>query len=183
MKNILNALKDWREERRLTIEGQRDGFVKNFSEEYSEYAEKPNKFSRVDALCDMFIVIANSDYTRFEFNPDFGVGAFRRLFTGTRIKPSDYLKAFVDCDLPVWGNLDEDARIKNGSLICAVIFVMIDDLGFEPLGAIGEAIKEISSRTGAWDDAQKKWVKFQTPEAKSKWYKAKYSNCKKAIIL
>ena len=34
--------------------------------------------------------------------------------------------------------------------------------------------KEISSRTGAYDENAKKWVKDTSDEARAKWYKANY---------
>ena len=37
-----------------------------------------------------------------------------------------------------------------------------------------ETIKEISSRTGAYDENAKKWVKDESDEAKAKWYQADY---------
>lgn len=40
--------------------------------------------------------------------------------------------------------------------------------------AMLETIKEISSRTGSYDEKAKKWVKDHSDEAKAKWYKANY---------
>ena len=37
-----------------------------------------------------------------------------------------------------------------------------------------ETIKEISSRTGVYDENAKKWVKDESDEAKAKWYQANY---------
>ena len=41
-----------------------------------------------------------------------------------------------------------------------------------------EVIKEISSRTGAYDPATKKWQKDKSDEAMAKWYQADFSKCK-----
>ncbi|MCZ6166047.1 hypothetical protein O6B98_08255 [Campylobacter ureolyticus] len=41
-----------------------------------------------------------------------------------------------------------------------------------------ETIKEISSRTGHYDENIHKFVKNKSDEAKSKWYKADYDKCK-----
>ena len=41
-----------------------------------------------------------------------------------------------------------------------------------------ETIKEISSRTGLYDQNIHKFVKNKSDEAKSKWYKADYDKCK-----
>ena len=40
--------------------------------------------------------------------------------------------------------------------------------------AMLETIKEISSRTGAYDEKAKKWVKDTSEAAKAKWYQADY---------
>ena len=41
-----------------------------------------------------------------------------------------------------------------------------------------EAIKEISSRKGAYNENTGKFEKFLDKESKKIWYKADYSNCK-----
>ena len=38
--------------------------------------------------------------------------------------------------------------------------------------------KEISSRTGTYDKASKKWVKDTTDEARARWYSANYELAK-----
>ena len=38
--------------------------------------------------------------------------------------------------------------------------------------------KEISSRTGSYDEVSKKWVKDESDEAKAKWYKADYEKAR-----
>ena len=44
--------------------------------------------------------------------------------------------------------------------------------------AMLETIKEISSRTGAYDENAKKWVKDESDEARAKWYKADYEKAR-----
>ena len=41
-----------------------------------------------------------------------------------------------------------------------------------------ETIKEISSRTGAYDENAKKWVKDTSDEARAKWYKPDYERAR-----
>ena len=41
-----------------------------------------------------------------------------------------------------------------------------------------ETIKEISSRTGSYDEASKKWVKDESDEARAKWHKADYEKAR-----
>jgi streptogramin lyase len=43
---------------------------------------------------------------------------------------------------------------------------------------MGEVIKEINSRVGAYNPETKKWQKDKSPEAQAKWYTANFSDCK-----
>ena len=49
-----------------------------------------------------------------------------------------------------------------------------EQYGFDFQKSMIETIKEISSRTGAYDENAKKWVKDTSEAAKSKWYQANY---------
>ena len=51
---------------------------------------------------------------------------------------------------------------------------LCEQYGFNFEIAMLETIKEISSRTGAYDENAKKWVKDESDEAKAKWYQADY---------
>lgn len=50
--------------------------------------------------------------------------------------------------------------------------------GFNYEIAMLETIKEISSRTGTYDKASKKWIKNTSDEAKAKWYQADYEKAR-----
>jgi hypothetical protein len=50
-------------------------------------------------------------------------------------------------------------------------------LRYNPDKVLRETIKEISSREGEWSTKDNKWRKYETIEAKAKWYKASYKNC------
>jgi len=45
--------------------------------------------------------------------------------------------------------------------------------------AMDETLKEINSRTGAFNAETGKWEKFKTPEAIALWYAADYEKAKK----
>lgn len=65
---------------------------------------------------------------------------------------------------------------------CDCIVFLINSLeqdGYDAEKCMDETIKEISSRTGAYNPETKKWEKFKTKEAMALWYKANYSKCKK----
>ena len=51
---------------------------------------------------------------------------------------------------------------------------LCEQYGFNFEIAMLETIKEISSRTGSYDENAKKWVKDESDEAKAKWYQADY---------
>ena len=55
---------------------------------------------------------------------------------------------------------------------------MAKNLDYDFKIAMLETIKEISSRTGSYDENAKKWVKDTSPEAKAKWYKADYERAR-----
>ena len=50
--------------------------------------------------------------------------------------------------------------------------------GFNFEIAMLETIKEISSRTGSYDEKAKKWVKDSSDEARAKWYQADYEKAR-----
>lgn len=50
--------------------------------------------------------------------------------------------------------------------------------GYDPNVAMDETLKEINSRTGAFNPDTGKWEKFKTEEAKALWYSADYEQAK-----
>ena len=68
-------------------------------------------------------------------------------------------------------------RCFNSITLCYVLGVcasLCHQYGFDFQKAMDETIKEISSRTGSYDEKAKKWVKDESDEAKAKWYQADY---------
>lgn len=206
--DIYAGLKAWRDERRLTAESQKDGYLINIMEELGELAtalrdyEKIKNGERVlkagtfdikstlgemtifegatkgeieitlekveheiiDALCDIsvFTINAGADIpcynkpTRLELEPCLSL--------------DNLLKEIAD-----------HQRCFNGITLCYVLGVCASlcyQYGFDFQKAMEETIKEISSRTGAYDENAKKWVKDESDEAKSKWYKADYNKAR-----
>ena len=78
-------------------------------------------------------------------------------------------------------NLFGKAPIDNSidALCDIIVFAVnaIESKGYDAEACMSETIKEISSRTGAYNPTTKKWEKFKTTEAKALWYKADYSKC------
>ncbi|EGI1268655.1 hypothetical protein IF515_001908, partial [Campylobacter jejuni] len=70
---IKERLADWRSERSLTYENQREEFLGNVFEKVSEYFRAKDDLERVDALCDIVIFCFNSfnlDYKTLEKQND-----------------------------------------------------------------------------------------------------------------
>lgn len=72
----------------------------------------------------------------------------------------------------------DEERIDAMADIIVFAYGEIAKYGYDGDKVMDEVIKEISSRTGAYDPATKKWQKYKTPEAMAKWYTADFSNCK-----
>lgn len=81
--------------------------------------------------------------------------------------------------------LSEFLRAKDGSgeidALCDIIVFAANAIrirGYDPNLAMEETLKEINSRTGAFNPETGKWEKFKTEEAKALWYSADYDKSK-----
>ena len=81
--------------------------------------------------------------------------------------------------------LSEFLRAKNSNeeidALCDIIVFAVNAIrikGYDPNIAMDETLKEINSRTGAFNPETGKWEKFKTEEAKALWYSADYNNAK-----
>lgn len=175
IEGIFTSLDVWREERGLqhTV----GNIAANIGEEIVEYLRAENDEQRVDALCDMFVFSVNAinamrkiEYASLEMNLSIQV---------PEICERSYFAEIVQrfALIATYGyTLNVDALITIA--ICAK--AQVCQYGFDFLIAMDETIKEIHSRTGAWNDETQKWEKFKTPEAMELWYKADYSKAKVA---
>ena len=126
----------------------------------------------IDALCDIsvFTINAGADIpcdfkvTQIQPNANYSINA-ELNFLIERV--THFNKAIIFGDYP------KDTAIYFNSILdkCADI---CENYGFNFQTAMDETIKEISSRTGAYDKNAKKWVKDESNEAKAKWYQANY---------
>lgn len=73
---------------------------------------------------------------------------------------------------------EDDGRIDAMADIVVFALGEMAEYGYNGDKVMDEVIKEISSRTGAYDPATKKWQKDRSPEAQARWYTADFSNCK-----
>ena len=165
MKEIAKKLTQWMDERSLDINGQRKGFVPNIQEEMTEYFTAKDDSQRIDALCDItvFCVNAMKAYDKEHI---------KEPETVTNIISSVTLGKQLD---QITQNKFSKDSLENMIDIC---YTLSKSIGYDFKMAMDETIKEISSRTGAYDETAKKWVKDTSEEAKAKWYKANYNLAK-----
>ena len=72
----------------------------------------------------------------------------------------------------------EEGRIDAMADIIVFAYGEMAKYGYDGDKVMNEVIKEISSRTGAYDPNTKKWQKDKSEEAQSKWYTADFKDCK-----
>ena len=184
---IYKGLKAWRHERGITAESQKDGYIVNVMEELGELAgalRDYEKFSKhdcpyceidkqkaehgiIDALCDISVFTINAG-TDVNCNEKIEI-----INTSQTTRCNSSLSFLLsECgNFDYYGKLSSYVCFNQILLSCAKL---CEYYGFNFEIAMLETIKEISSRTGSYDENAKKWVKDTSDEAKAKWYKANY---------
>lgn len=71
-----------------------------------------------------------------------------------------------------------EGRIDAMADIIVFAYGEMAKYGYDGDKVMDEVIKEISSRTGAYDPETKKWQKDKSEAAKAKWYTANFTTCK-----
>lgn len=175
---IYKGLDEWRAVRGITAESQKAGYLVNIMEELGELASALREYEKssateqddakkqkaeyeiIDALCDIsvFTINAGADIP-CENKP-------------TRLE----LEPCLSLDILLREIADHQRRFNSITLyyVLGVCASLCHQYGFNFELAMLETIKEISSRTGTYDENAKKWVKDESDEAKAKWYKANY---------
>ena len=184
---IYKGLKAWRHERGITAESQKAGYIINIMEELGELAtalRDYEKFSKhdcpyceidkqkaehdiIDALCDICVFTIN-------VGADINCNEKLESINTTQTTRCNSSLGFLlsECgNFDYYGKLSSYVCFNQILLSCAKL---CEQYGFNFEIAMLETIKEISSRTGAYDENAKKWVKDTSDEAKAKWYKANY---------
>ena len=176
LNEIYAKLKAWRAERKITAKSQKEGYLVNAMEEFGELAaalrdyekfsvtgqdaakKQKAEYEIIDALCDIsvFTINAGADI-RDEYKP---------LSIDTTNTFSDF-----NCLLLYTSTFDFKKILLNCAVLC-------EHYGFNFEIAMLETIKEITSRTGTYDEKAKKWVKDSSDEARKKWYKADYEKAR-----
>lgn len=185
LEQIYAGLKAWRHERGITAESQKAGYLVNIMEELGELASALREYERfskpsypypknkkyaehgiIDALCDIcvFTINAGADIP-YAITPF--IIETKREFSVVDIFVA--IADFIRAD-----NNGDPFNYYDFALILKYCASVCEQYGFNFEIAMLETIKEISSRTGSYDEVSKKWVKDESDEAKAKWYQANY---------
>ena len=186
LNEIYAQLKAWRKERGITAESQKAGYLVNVMEEFGELATALREYERfskpsypypknkkyaehgiIDALCDISV---------------FTINAVADIPSPVKRTEIELKKSSLDADYILKQMVEKCARLSYFEWGEASAFNIIlincaylcEHYGFNFEIAMLETIKEISSRTGSYDEKAKKWVKDESDEAKAKWYQADY---------
>ena len=185
LNEIYAQLKAWRHERGITAESQKEGYIVNVMEELGELATALREYERfskpsypypknkkyaehgiIDALCDISVftinAVADIPYSITPF-----IIETKREFSVADIFVA--IADFIRAD-----NNGDPFNYYDFALILKYCASVCEQYGFNFEIAMLETIKEISSRTGSYDENAKKWVKDESDEAKAKWYQANY---------
>ena len=190
LNEIYAQLKAWRNERGITAESQKEGYIVNVMEELGELATALREYERfskpsypyqknkkyaehgiIDALCDISV---------------FTINAWADIPCELKRTEIELRKSSLDADYILKQMVEKCARFSYFEWGEASAFNIIlincaylcEHYGFNFEIAMLETIKEISSRTGAYDENAKKWVKDESDEARAKWYKADYEKAR-----
>ena len=186
---IYKGLDEWRAERGITAESQKAGYIVNVMEELGELASALRDYEKfsvteqdtakkqkaeyeiIDALCDISV---------FTINVGADINCNEKLesinTTQTTLCNSSLSFLLSECgNFDYYGKLSSYVCFNQILLSCAKL---CEQYGFNFEIAMLETIKEISSRTGAYDENTKKWVKDESDEARAKWHKADYEKAR-----
>ena len=122
----------------------------------------------IDALCDISVFTINAGT---DVNCNEKIEIINTTTETTRCNSSLSFLLSECGNFDYYGKLSSYVCFNQILLSCAKLSEIY---GFNFEIAMLETIKEISSRTGAYDEVSKKWVKDESDEAKAKWYQANY---------
>ena len=187
---IYKGLDEWRAERGITAESQKAGYIINIMEELGELASALRDYEKfsvtgqdaakkqkaeyeiIDALCDISVFTIN---VGADINCNEKLESINTTTETTRCNSSLSFLLSECGNFDYYGKLSSYVCFNQILLSCAKL---CEQYGFNFEIAMLETIKEISSRTGAYDENAKKWVKDESDEARAKWHKADYEKAR-----
>lgn len=165
--HLQDLLKQWRDERHLTLEMQNAGLMGNLCEELSKYYRATNNDEKIDALCDISVFCINSlSKSIKEIKTE-----FKQILFLEKIENLYSISICINRN-------DLDKLDSQLYYFIKVIQLEIEEMGYNFYKCMLETIEEISSRTGHYDKNIHKFVKDRSPEAVKNWHKADYSRCR-----
>ena len=187
LNKIYAKLEAWRSERKITAQSQKEGYIINIMEEFGELAAALRDYEKssvtkqdaakkqkaeheiIDALCDIAVFTINAGADS-NYKPQ-TIDTNERDEIVTQCANYSLKNLLTDC-----GAFNIYSCYCGGDLLdiltdCAKL---CEIYGYNFEIAMLETIKEISSRTGSYDEKAKKWIKDESDEARAKWYSANY---------
>lgn len=163
LQEIQNQLRQWRADRHLSVESQLDNVTGNVSEELTELQRAKTYEEAIDALCDVIVFTMNSIQRDIKdvvlkcelenintiYNPLIQLTKEFALTTSSKIIQ------MLLCVITV----KEEYQDRELARVILEALGAIKELGYYPYIAMKETIREISSRTGKWDDKLGKFKK------------------------
>lgn len=185
---IYKGLAEWRAERGITAESQKEGYLRNVMEELGELAgglRNYNSWSKCDDLrfCQIHKEMAEHDIIDALCDISvFTINAGADIPCEVKRTKIELKKSSLDADYILKQMVEKCARFSYFewgeasafNIILVNCAYLCEHYGFDFQTAMLETIKEISSRTGSYNEATKKWEKDFSDEAQAKWYKANY---------
>ena len=197
---IYKGLAEWRAERGITAESQKAGYLVNVMEELGELAtalRDYEKFSKTDLaynlpddlayydtvkkVAEHEIIDALCDIGVFTINVGADINCNEKLESINTTTQTTRCNSSLSFLLSECGNFDYYGKLSSYVCFNQILLScakLCEQYGFNFEIAMLETIKEISSRTGAYDENAKKWVKDTSNEAKAKWYQADYEKAR-----
>ena len=175
-----------RTERKITVDSQKKTYIVDVMEKFGELAsaiKDYDKFSQPDypyptdiqeaeyeivkAICDIAVLTLNVGAEVF-FSKRVPL-----IDTSTVSQDVNSLSLLIsDCaDFECYEDYNSYVHFYNILMVCAKL---CEQYGFNFQLAMEEAVKEISSHTGFFDEDTKKWERNEEWEAQTTWYHADY---------
>ena len=183
---IYKGLAEWRAERGITAESQKAGYIVNVMEELGELASALRDYEKFSATkqdaakkqkAEHEIIDALCDISVFTINVGADINCNEKLESINTTTETTRCNSSLSFLLSECGNFDYYGKFSSYVCFNQILLScakLCEQYGFNFEIAMLETIKEISSRTGAYDEKAKKWVKDESDEAKAKWYQADY---------
>lgn len=192
LKQIYKGLDEWRAERGITAESQRQGYLRNIMEELGELAAGLRNYDSWSKCCDLRFCQIHKEMAEHEIIDAlcdisvFTINAGADIPSSVKRTELEFKKSSLDADYILKQLVENCGEFSYFEWSEALAFNIIlincaylcEHYGYNFEIAMLETIKEISSRTGSYNEATKKWEKDLSDEARKKWHRADYQKAK-----